>query len=107
MSETGWLAIVSPILVAMISAVAYLWTQRDKIYEQQIAKLEEEIKAGRLKVSELQDRALAALQAQLDEARKRIETDQRLAASFEQQTDILRGLAGHEIVATQKAKPTT
>jgi hypothetical protein len=92
-SETGWLSILSPLVAATIAAIAYLWKQRDKIYETQIEKLETEIAAGRLKVTELQDKALLALQLQLDEAKKRAETDQRIATSIEQQTATLKAMA--------------
>ncbi len=104
MTEGTLIALLSgPLALGVISATAYIWRQRDRLYEGTIKKQEEEIAAYRAKIAELQDRALAALQAQLDEANKRIETDKHIAMTIEKQNAALRTLAGaHEAIADSR-----
>jgi len=79
---TNVAALVTALIAAIGGAIAYVWKSRDAAFQAQITRLEAEVAAGRLKVDELQKAALEALRLQLEDARKRQETDDRVARSL-------------------------
>lgn len=82
----GILAIVTMILTAIGTAVAYVFKQKDK----QIEGLQAEGAAYRLKIDALQDKAQDALRAQLEAERKNAETWQGVARSVSDLAAILK-----------------
>lgn len=90
MSETGILALAVPLLAALIAAVSYLWKARDKVYEREIErrdaeidKRDKEIAAGRLREDALRDAYLKTLQTQLDDARRQVTANVRVADALQ------------------------
>lgn len=75
-------------------AAAYIWKERETFYKAQLARMEAELIAGRAKVDELQDAALAQALATAEAVRAQMDTYQRLARSLEEQNLTLKEALG-------------
>lgn len=94
MSEGGTMAMLSAIGAAISAAFAWVAKYILAGKDAQIARLEAEVAAGRTKIDTMQDQQLKLIQESLMEARKRAETDDRVARSLAEQTALLGKLAG-------------
>jgi hypothetical protein len=96
MTETGWLAIATPIIAGILAGVGWVMKQLLGAKDQMIKKQEDELVAGRAKINELQDKLLADRTASLDIERKRAETESRVARSIEDLSAKVIALSGEK-----------
>jgi len=83
----GWLAVLGGMGAAIGGFVRSIWNGKNKEIEDRdktIALRDATIDALRLKISDMQDKAIQALKDQLEQSAKRRETDERVARSIEE-----------------------
>src|SRR5688572_24052772 len=97
MSEGGTIAILSGVGLAASGALTWLARYLLGGKDEQIKRLEAEVAAGRLKIDAMQAEQLKIIQDSLIEARKRAETDDRVARSMAELTAGFAKLAGAKI----------
>jgi hypothetical protein len=90
----GWQAIFGLVFAAFAGATTWLFNTRRTDRLAASAQKDGEIAALRAKIDKLQDEKLEMVRQQLELAQKRRETDERVARSFEELSNLLRARLG-------------